>query len=94
MAFEIRYSHESIQQLKRLRAFDRTTILDQIEQVLAVNPTMESKTRVKRLRQPAPTECRLRVGDFRVFYNVLEDVVEVVQILTKEEAEAFLEEQS
>ena len=42
MPYEIRYSSEAIDQLKGLRAFDRTAILDQIEQVLAVNPTTES----------------------------------------------------
>ncbi len=92
MPFEVQYSEEAVEQLKELRAFDRSTILDQIEMVISVNPTLESKARIKLLRQPAPTQYRLRVGEFRVFYNVVSEGVQVIQILGKEEAVRFLEE--
>jgi mRNA-degrading endonuclease RelE of RelBE toxin-antitoxin system len=93
MPFEIRYSSKAVKQLKACRAFDRATILDEIEQTLTVNPTVQSKARVKKLRQPAPTQFRLRVGDFRVFYEVDEatDVVSVVQILSKADSLTYLE---
>jgi mRNA-degrading endonuclease RelE of RelBE toxin-antitoxin system len=90
MPYEIRYSSEAIDQLKELRAFDRTAILDQIEQVLGVNPTTESKARVKRLREPAPTQYRLRVGEFRVFYDVDQDAVLIIQVLSKQESLDYL----
>jgi mRNA-degrading endonuclease RelE of RelBE toxin-antitoxin system len=90
MPYEIRYSDEAIDQLKTLRAFDRTAILDQIEEVLAVNPTIESKARVKRLREPAPTQYRMRVGEFRVFYDVEGEVVLVIQILSKKDSNDYL----
>jgi mRNA interferase RelE/StbE len=92
MPFEPRYSDEAVEQLRRMRPFDRTAILDQIEQVLTVNPTLESKARVKLLRPPAPTQYRLRVGDFRVFYDVTEEIVSIIQILSKEESIAYLGE--
>jgi mRNA interferase RelE/StbE len=91
MPYEIRYSDVALEQLRRLRAFDRAAILDQIEQVLAVNPALESKARVKKLRQPAPTQYRLRVGEFRVFYDIEGEVVLIIQVLSKEEAIAYLE---
>ena len=91
MAYEVRYSDVAIEQLRKLRAFDRTAILDQIEQVLGVNPTLESKARVKQPRQPAPTQFRLRVGDFRVFYDVEPTVVYVIQVLSKDDSVAYLE---
>jgi len=94
MAIAVHYSETALEQLKRLRAFDRTAILEEIEQVLMVNPTLESKVKVKLLRQPAPTRYRLRVGEFRVFYDVEGNVVSVVQILSKQEAIAYLEESS
>jgi mRNA interferase RelE/StbE len=72
--------------LKEFRAFDRTAIPDQIEQVLSLNPTTESQARVKRLHEPAPTQYRLRVGEFRVFYDVEEHVVLVIQILSKQDS--------
>jgi mRNA interferase RelE/StbE len=91
MPYEIRYSDVALEQLRRLRAFDRAAILDQIEQVLAVNPALESKARVKKLRQPAPTQYRLRVGEFRVFYDIEGEAVLIIQVLSKEEAIAYLE---
>ena len=90
MPFEIRYSNESVEQLKNLKAFDRTAILDQIEQVLSVNPTVVSKARIKRLREPVPTQYRLRVGEFRVFYDVEETTVLVIQILSKRDSIDYL----
>lgn len=86
MPFEIRYSDKAVEQLRELRAFERAAILDQIQQVLGATPTLESKSRVKRLRPPAPTEYRLRVGDFRVFYDVEGEAVQVIQVLSKEQA--------
>jgi mRNA-degrading endonuclease RelE of RelBE toxin-antitoxin system len=96
MAFAIRYSEVAVEQLKALRPFDRTAILDQIEQVLTVNPQLESKARVKQLRQPAPTHYRLRVGEFRIFYDVdlAHALVDVIQILSKQDAIAYLESSS
>ena len=90
MAFQVNYSVEAIQQLKKLSAFDRGAILDEIDQVLTVNPTLESKARVKLLRQPAPTQYRLRVGEFRVFYDVDGQTVLVIQILSKQAAIDYL----
>ncbi len=90
MPYEIRYSNEAVDQLRMLRNFDRTAILDQIEQVLTVNPTVVSKARIKRLREPAPTQYRLRVGEFRVFYDVEEETVLIIQILSKQDSHDYL----
>ena len=70
MAFEIRYSRLAHSQLKGIRAFDRTAILNQIDSVL-------------------------KVGEFRVFYNVVSDdnVVQVIQVLTKSDALLYCQEQ-
>jgi hypothetical protein len=43
MPYEIHYSNEEVGKLKKLRAFDRTAILDQIEQLPRVNPAIVSK---------------------------------------------------
>jgi mRNA interferase RelE/StbE len=94
MPFEVRYSDEAVEQLKKIRAYDRAAIIDQIEQILVVNPTLESKAKLKLLRQAAPTQYRLRVGEFRVFYDVVQEAVLVIQILSKEESIAYLGEPS
>ena len=90
MAYEVRYSNEALEQLKRLRALDRAAILDQIEQVLIVNPTTESKARVKQLRQPAATQYRLRVGEFRVFYDVDQVTALIIHVLSKTDSIDYL----
>jgi mRNA-degrading endonuclease RelE of RelBE toxin-antitoxin system len=90
MPYEIRYSNEAVEQLKKLRVFDRTAILDQIEQILKVNPIIVSKSRIKRLREPAPTQYRFRVGDFRVFHDVAEEAVLIIQVLSKQESIDYL----
>ncbi|MBC8871975.1 MAG: type II toxin-antitoxin system RelE/ParE family toxin [Planctomycetes bacterium] len=90
MPIEIVYSDEAVEDLKDLRAFDRSAILDQIEQFLAVNPTLESKAKVKRLKEPAPTQYRLRVGEYRVFYDVEEQTVSVFRVLSKEASLVYL----
>ena len=92
MPYEIRYSSEAVEQLKKLRAFDRAAILDQIEQVLQVNPTIVSKARIEQLRDPAPTQYRLRVGEFRVFYDAAEEVVFIIQVLSKQDSLDYLGE--
>jgi mRNA-degrading endonuclease RelE of RelBE toxin-antitoxin system len=91
MPYEVRYSEKAVEDLKRMRRFDRSAVIDQIDQVLAVNPALESKARVKKLREPAPAQYRLRVGEFRVFYDVAEDHLDIIMILSKEDAVAYLE---
>jgi len=90
MPYEIRYSNEAVEQLKKLRVFDRTAILDQVGQILTVDPTVVSKSRIKRLREPAPTQYRLRVGEFRVFYDVEEEAVLIIQVLSKQDSIEYL----
>jgi mRNA interferase RelE/StbE len=92
MAYEVRYSKESLEQLKKIRAHNRAEIVDQIKQSLTTNPTTTGKSRIKRLRQPAPTEYRLRVGDFRVYYDVDQQSVYIVQILSKGDSISYLED--
>ena len=39
------------------------------------------------------TAFRLRVGDYRVFYDVIEERVEIVQVLHKSETPSFYREE-
>lgn len=91
MPYQLRYSPEALEDLRRLRRVDRTGIVRAVEEVLSVNPTLESRARVRRLREPAPTQYRLRVGDFRVFYDVAGERVDIIRVLSKEEAAPYTE---
>ncbi len=63
---------------------------DAILQHLRHQPTKESKSRIKRLRELSQPQYRLRVGNIRVFYDVGEKVVQVLAIVLKSEADAWL----
>jgi hypothetical protein len=49
-----------------------------------------SRSRIKRLRGLSRPQFRLRVEEVRVFYDVAEGLVEVLAIVPKPEADAWL----
>jgi mRNA-degrading endonuclease RelE of RelBE toxin-antitoxin system len=93
MAFEIILAPEAVSALKNLPVPVRTGVMEAIEQHLIHEPTKVSKSRIKRLRGLSQPQYRLRVGDIRVFYDVTETQVQVLAIVTKAEAQAWLDEQ-
>lgn len=88
MRYEIEFDADAEAELAALRPFDQATILDAIEASLRHEPT-----KVSRNRKPVvPTELleefgitwELRVGDFRVFYDVVPpELVVVIRIVRK-----------
>ena len=78
MAFSVELTPLAVNDLKGLRAFDRRRIIDKLEEQLQHQPTVETRNR-KRLDNLVPEfphrlpVWELRVGDFRVFYDVDED---------------------
>ena len=87
--FRIVFKALAIQRLKRMRRFDVVTIVDSIERHLSVEPERTTRGSIKRLRGRQETTYRLRVRDYRVFYDVIDDRVEIVQILHKSETPFF-----
>lgn len=65
---------------------------DAIEEHLRFEPQKTSKSRIKRLRGMRKPQYRLRVGAFRVFYDIREDAVEVLAIMSKPDVAAWLDE--
>lgn len=69
MSYEIEFSEDAERQLAEFSSRDRKTLLDSIETQLSHEPTTPTKHR--KLLRPNPVAAwELRVGDFRVFYNV------------------------
>ena len=92
MAFEIVLAPEAAQVLRKLPGHLRAWVKDAIERHLRYEPTKVSKSRIKRLRGLSQPQYRLQVGDMRVFYDVTETAVEILAVVTKVQAQAWLKE--
>jgi mRNA interferase RelE/StbE len=90
MSFAIVLAPEAVEDLRRLTANVRATVRIALETHLRHEPEKTSRSRIKRLRGMLRPQYRLRVGDVRVFHDVSRTTVEVLAIVTKSEAEAWL----
>jgi mRNA-degrading endonuclease RelE of RelBE toxin-antitoxin system len=81
MRYEILLAPEAVEDLKSLRANERALVKQALETYVRHEPEKVSKSRIKRLKGLSKPQCRLRVGDVRVFYDVSERVVEVLAVL-------------
>ena len=90
MRHEIALAPEAIEDLQRLSARARAEVLDALEIHLRHEPTKTSRSRIKRLRGLSRPQYRLRVGEVRVFYDVEAGRVEILAIVMKSNAAAWL----
>lgn len=91
MRYNIIFAPEAVDDLKHVSARDRSMICDAIEIHLRHEPKKISKSRIKRLRGISRPEYRLRVGEFRLFYDVTDNDVEVLAIVPKSKASEWLD---
>ncbi len=94
MVYEIIFSPEAIENLRRLAAVDHSGITKAIGIHLRHAPRMESKTRIKRLRALRQPEYCLRVDDFRIYYDVAEPEVHILAIVAKHLTYGWLQQRS
>lgn len=80
MAFDITLSPTALEQLTRLTARDRRIVLDEIEAQLKHEPTTITRQR-KPLRPNPLASWELRVGKFRVYYQVEQDERDIVFVI-------------
>jgi mRNA interferase RelE/StbE len=90
MRYAIKLSPEAVEDLRSLKANVRAAVRDSIEAHLRHAPTMTSRSRIKRLRGLSRPQFRLRVEDVRVYYDVIQTTVEILAIIPKAEADAWL----
>ena len=91
MSFEVLLAPEAAEDFSRLRAFDRARVLHALESLRHEPTKVSRRGRIKRLRGMRKPEYRLRVGDLRVFFDVIESEVHVLAIVAKSDALAWLE---
>lgn len=92
MKFEVVFAPLARDDFRALRAHVRAEVRDAIDRHLAHEPTKASRSRIKRLRGVRRPQYRLRVGDVRVFYDVVGRRVEVLAIVAKARADEWLQE--
>ncbi len=92
MKYRVILSPEARVHYHGLSAYDRARVRDAIDTHLQNSPTAQSKSRIKRLRNLNKPQFRLRVANVRVFYDVEQDQVIVLGIVTKAHADEWLAE--
>lgn len=90
MRYAIILAPEAVEDLRRLKAGQRTAVKAALEVHLRNEPSKASRSRIKRLRGLSRPQYRLRIGNFRVFYDVVDGKVEVLAIVPKSETSAWL----
>jgi mRNA-degrading endonuclease RelE of RelBE toxin-antitoxin system len=79
MAYSVIYSPEAVDHLSALQKTDQVKILNEAEQQLSQEPTLE--TRKRKLLRPNPlAPWQLRLGDIRVFYAVQDKPEPIVTV--------------
>ena len=94
MRYEVILAPNAGKAYKRLPAHVRSRVRDALDRHLRHEPTKVSKSRIKRLRGLSRPQYRLRVDEIRVFYDVTETTVEVLAIVEKAEAQAWLDQEA
>jgi mRNA interferase RelE/StbE len=92
--FDIILAPSAVKELRALRADIRGRVRDALERDLRHEPTKVSRSRIKRLQGLERPQYRLRVDEIRVFYDVAETRVEVLAIVTKAQAKAWLDQEA
>jgi mRNA-degrading endonuclease RelE of RelBE toxin-antitoxin system len=90
MPFEIVLSPEAVEDFRSMRANVQAEIRAALGTHLRHEPEKVSRSRIKRLRALRQPQYRLRVGEVRIFYDVIGDTVEILAIVMKRDADAWL----
>jgi mRNA-degrading endonuclease RelE of RelBE toxin-antitoxin system len=93
MAYEIVLAPGAAEAFKALPASRRAELQDALEVHLRHEPRKVKKSRIKRLRGLSRPQYRLRVGELRVFYDDVETEVQVLAVVSKAQAQGWLEQE-
>ena len=93
MRYDIVLAPGAVEAMRKLPAHVRSRLRNALERHLGDEPTKVSKSRIKRLKGLTQPQYRLRVDEVRVFYDVTQKAVEILAIVGKAEAEAWLRQE-
>jgi mRNA-degrading endonuclease RelE of RelBE toxin-antitoxin system len=94
MKFTLEITEEALEDLEYFDKAAQVTIFDEIERQLAYQPLQETQNR-KPLRPGSQFQWELRIGKYRVFYDVIEEteetsLVSVVSVGYKERNKVYI----
>ena len=89
-AFRIELGKSADRDLHEIPMQAQRKILGEMQLRLKTEPFREIKTRIKRLTGIVPPLYRLRIGDYRAYYRIVNDCVVVLAILHKKDSERWL----
>jgi mRNA-degrading endonuclease RelE of RelBE toxin-antitoxin system len=91
MKFTLEITEEAIEDLDYFDKAVQATVLNAIEQQLINQPLQETRNR-KPLRPNSRFQWELRVGSYRIFYNVDEEtsMVSVISVGYKERSKLYI----
>lgn len=81
--YQIENTESALDDIEYFRKPERQLIFDEADKYMLLEPTAESRMR-KRLRPNELAEWELRLGMYRVFYDVKDEKVHVVKIIAVE----------
>lgn len=91
--YTLKLKPDAVNDLDQMRKYDATKVLDGIEKHLSFEPMKESRSRIKKLRGRLPADYRLRIEDWRIFYQVVGKEVHVLRVMHKRDTQQFYEEE-
>ena len=87
--YRIEFTEDAKHDLNFYTAYDRKIIASEIRTQLSHQPTVETISR-KLLRDNPLAPWELRIGKFRIFYQVAESIVSIIAIGHKEHNMLFI----
>lgn len=79
MTYEIEYSPDAEDHLRRLKARQRAIVLDKVDEQLTYQPDVETHNR-KPMRPNPVAPWELRIGDLRVYYDFSQEPKKIVYV--------------
>jgi len=86
MRYKPEFAPEAVDDYRALHPRTKAMVRDGIEVHLRHQPTRTGRSRIKRLRGLARPQYRVRLGEVRVFYDVVESTVQILAIVEKSRA--------
>jgi mRNA-degrading endonuclease RelE of RelBE toxin-antitoxin system len=93
MRYEITLLPGAVEDLRNLKANVRAAVYDAVEQHMRHEPAKISRSPILRFRRVSRPQYRLRAEDVRIYYDVAGERVEILAIVSKAEADAWLRQQ-